>query len=83
MTAPESTTPIDVHVGVISGDGTLLQVSEYTDCDVENYVTNLFHNIVFMPYSFEFGTEIRNHVLLNCVGFDINFEINQLHFHQK
>ena len=74
MAEQDSRQPFDVHVGVISGDGTLLQILEYVDCDVENYVTNLFHNIVFLPYSFEFGNEIRNHVLLNCVGFDIDFE---------
>lgn len=66
--------PFDVDVGVISGDGTLLQISEYVDCDVENYFTNLYHNILFLPYSFESGSEIRHHVLLNCVGFDIDFK---------
>ena len=46
--------PFDVHVGVISGDGTLLQNWAYVDCDFENYVTFLYHSIIFTTYSMAF-----------------------------
>ena len=70
----ETFNQFDAHVSLLSGDGVLLQNWEYVDCDVVNYFTWQFHNIIFIPYSKEAGKEIREQYMFNCVGFDLDFE---------
>lgn len=66
--------PVDFDVTVLSGDGTTLQNFSYADCDIDAYVAYLYHNILVLPYSFEEGSEIRENVSFDCVGFDMIFD---------
>jgi len=64
----------DISIDVVAGDGTIIQTWTYESCELQNYVNALQHNILFLPFSKEFGYEIRESALLNCLGFLLDAE---------
>jgi len=67
--------PFDVTVDILTGDGTILQTWDYTKCDISNYETFLFDNLLFYKGHGGRGSEIRDNTNFNCVGFAVT-----LHF---
>ena len=61
----------DVSIDVVSGDGSVLQTWEYTNCDLEDYVVYLQDNIMFNKFHGGIGPEIRERNIFLCGGFSI------------
>jgi len=59
----------DVSIDVVSGDGTVLQTWEYTNCDLEDYVVYLQDNIIYNRFHGGMGPEIRERSIFLCGGF--------------
>jgi len=64
----------DISVDVVAGDGTIIQTWVYDKCELQNYVNALQHNILFLPFSNEFGYEVRESALLSCLGLFLDAE---------
>ena len=65
--------PFDVKVDILTGDGTILQTWDYAKCDIENYKTFLFDNLLFYKGHGGRGSEIRDNTVFDCVGFAVDF----------
>ena len=63
--------PFDVDVDVVSGNGNVIHTWKYNDCEPKNFYTTLEHNILFFPFTNQFGSEMRDFALLECRAFYI------------
>ncbi len=65
--------PFDVKIDLLTGDGTTLQTWDYSKCDIADYQTFLFDNLLFYKGHGGQGPEIRDNTVLDCVGFGVDF----------
>ncbi len=63
--------PFDISIDVVSGDGTILQIWEYRDCDLEDYSVYLQDNVIFRTFTGENESEIRERSIFNCRGLSL------------
>jgi len=65
--------PFDVKIDLLTGDGTILQTWDYSKCDIADYQTFLFDNLLFYKGHGGQGPEIRDNTVFDCVGFAVDF----------
>jgi len=65
--------PFDVTIDLITGDGTILQTWDYSKCEIADYDTFLFDNLLFYKGHGGQGPEIRDNTVFDCVGFGVDF----------
>ena len=65
--------PFDIKVDLLTGDGTILQTWDYSKCDITDYETFLFDNLLFYKGHGGQGPEIRDNTVFDCVGFAVDF----------
>ena len=65
--------PFDVKIDLLAGDGTILQTWDYSKCNITDYQTFLFDNLLFYKGHGGQGHEIRDNTVFDCVGFGVDF----------
>ena len=63
--------PFDVSTDVITGDGTILQIWDYEDCQVIDYKSFLEDSLVNRKFTKRFDSEIHDRIIFECDGFSI------------
>lgn len=61
----------DASIDVVTGDGTILQTWEYSNCDLEDFSIYLQDNVLFDRFGSESGPEIRERSIFHCSGFSL------------
>ncbi|HSB83550.1 MAG TPA: hypothetical protein VLD64_03590, partial [Nitrosarchaeum sp.] len=60
--------PIDMKIDTITGDGTVLFSTLYTDCTLKDSSTYLSENMALIKYNPGLKSEIRGQAVADCVG---------------
>jgi len=63
--------PFDVTIEVITGDGTILQIWDYEDCQVIDYKSFLEDALVTRKFTKRFDSEIHDRTIFECEGFSM------------
>ena len=63
--------PFDVSTEVITGDGTILQIWDYGDCQVIDYKSFLEDALVARKFTKLFDSEIHDRTIFECEGFSM------------
>jgi hypothetical protein len=61
-------TKFDVSVDLVTGDGTIIQGWDYTSCEVADYKTFLYDNLLLYKFIDKFESEIRDRTDFTCDG---------------
>jgi hypothetical protein len=66
--APE---PIDMRFDTVTGDGTVLYSTTYSDCAIKDSSVYLSDNIAVIKYTPGLKSEIRGQAVANCIGVNL------------
>ena len=63
----------EVTVEVVSGDGNILQIWEYDECEISNYDLYLDDSLLNYKFHDRWQSEIRDRVIFDCSGLKLNY----------
>ena len=69
--------PFDIDVDIITGDTSILQRWQYSDCVVTNYLPYLDENLAKLKFVGGMISEIRDKTNLDCGGFSVDFNLEE------
>jgi len=68
-------TPFDGKIEFFSSDGSIIQTWDYENCEITDYSIYLKNDNGILNYIKFFGSEIRDDVTVECVGFRFNPQV--------
>lgn len=69
--------PFDIDVEIITGDASILQRWQYSDCRVTDYFPYLDENLAKLKFVGSMVSEIRDRTKLDCAGFVVDFNLDE------
>ena len=62
----------DVTIETFSGDGTLLQIWNYNNCERNNYEIFLDEGLLNYKYHEKWQAELKDRIIFECTGLEFN-----------